>query len=75
MDCKHIIQVKGIEGSQLEKFDHVTVTHHLDWLKRNHIDRYRWKWTDPFPLSKGYNYLTFRFENEEDKLHFALRWA
>ncbi len=67
MDCPHIIRVRP----QRHLWDS-SCSEHLEWLKQNDISRFRWKWTD-----NGYTDLTllFRFENENDKLLFALRWA
>lgn len=40
---------------------------HLAWLKENNITRFR------YDLNR-YG-LRFRFENDQDKVYFALRWA
>ena len=69
MDCPYIVRV-----------DPETLHPHLwdsdagdclKWLKQNNITRFRWKWTE-IGSSLG---IVFRFENENDKLLFALRWA
>ncbi len=64
----------------------ITVRYHLKWLEEQNITRYNWEWRGM--ESSGYpfhsprdrtggerQYLTFKFENENDRLLFALRWA
>ncbi len=46
---------------------------YIIWLDQNNITGYHW--TQNYNITKSKSYLTFRFENEHDKLLFALRWA
>lgn len=76
MDCPYLIYVPPIPED-----DMVTVRHHLKWLKEQNIIRFRWSWAvDSTEINrskwqKNIHDLRFRFEKEEDKAYFALRWA
>ena len=73
MDCTYIIHVKSLPDKVLTT--QITAKPYVDWLKRNKIVRYRWKWKSSEPYTADYEMITFRFEEEQDKIHFALRWA
>ena len=45
---------------------------HLKWLKENNITKFRWKWANDGSHVQG---ILFVFEDERDRLHFAMRWA
>ena len=66
MDCPYIIKIDDI-------IDYVSGCPHIDWLIQNNITRYRW--TQRYDVLESKSYLIFRFESEEDKILFALRWA
>ncbi len=73
MDCPYIIYVIALQCDV--EANEITAKPYVVWLKRNKIDKYRWKWKGSEPYTKDYGMLTFRFEEEQDKIHFALRWA
>lgn len=71
MDCLYIIKVYLVQG-HLGDF---SCCEHLEWLKQNDIKRFRWRWVEHEFGRRHDPSVIFRFENEEDKTYFALRWA
>lgn len=63
----------SIEIIAIDHLPQVTVNFHLKWLEENKIHKYHWEW---IKHGDGKEHeLQFRFENEDDKLLFTLRWA
>lgn len=71
MDCPHLVKVSPEAPAPLHanRSTYYTPFYHIKWLTKNGIKRYRWKWIKDQPI------LLFRFEKEEDKILFALRWS
>ena len=76
MDCPYIIHVEAIPCNDAFERE-ITAKPYVDWLKKNDIKNYRWKWKQDSlnQFLEDYETLTFRFEKEADKMQFALRWA
>lgn len=75
MDCKYVIYIQALPDDDLE--NRISAKPYVDWLRKNDIQHYRWKWKQDGrnEFLDDYEMLTFRFESEEDKVHFAMRWA